>query len=96
MHALATMILVACSFPCAGGKGASNAAAVQQRAKALEEAGAAVPVADEQESPGMLLDRGAALLRGGHSREAVGVLDAAMAAWEEEVGVVKGERHQLK
>lgn len=104
MHALATMILVACAFPCAGGKGASSAAAVQRRAKALEEAGArgggavggaAVPVADEQESPGMLLDRGAALLRGGHSREAVGVLDAAMAAWEEEVGVVKGERHQL-
>lgn len=89
MHALATMILVACSLPCAGGKDASSAANVQQRAKAMEDAGArggaALAVADQQDSPGVLLDRGTALLHGGHSSQAVGVLDAAMAAWEEEV-----------
>lgn len=95
MHALATMILVACSLPCAGGKDASSAAAVQQRAKALEETGArgggaaggtaVLAVADETESPGMLLTRGTELLRGRHWTEAVVVLDAAMTAWEEEV-----------
>ena len=96
MHALATMILVACSLPCTGRKDASSAAAVQQRAKALEEASArgggaavggaaALAVADDKESPGTLLDRGTALMRGSHWAEAIGVLDAAMTAWEEEV-----------
>lgn len=94
MKALATMMLVACSLPCAGGEDGSSAAAVQQRAKALQEAGSrgggtvggeALAVADGPESPGLLLDRGTALLLGGNSKDAVGVLDAAMAAWEEEV-----------
>eukprot|EP00903_Cladosiphon_okamuranus_P011928 g11204.t1 len=90
------MILVACSLPCAGGKDASSASAVQQRAKALEVAGAGggrtvggaarVAVADEAESPGTLLDRGTELIRKQHWTEAVRVLDAAMSAWEEEAG----------
>lgn len=82
MHAVATMILVACSLPCAGGQDASSATAVQ----ALKDAVAgAVLVADETESPGLLLDRGTALLLGGNSKGAVDVLDAAIVAWEEEV-----------
>lgn len=50
-------------------------------------------VADQQDSPGVLLDRGTALLHGGHSSQAVGVLDAAMAAWEEEVSRLQVVNH---
>lgn len=105
MRALATMMLVACSLPCTGGNDASSAAAVQQRAKALAGAGgrgggavagAALAVADETESPGFLFDRGTALLLGGNSKEAVGVLDAAIAAWEEEVSTAWSMEQPLR
>lgn len=97
MQALAAMLLVAGCLPCAVGNDGSSAAAVQQKAKIFEEAGrgggaavlavAALPAA-EAESPGSLLDRGTALVNEGNSREAVGVLDAAIALWEEEVSGV--------
>ncbi|CBJ27925.1 Pc13g00620 [Ectocarpus siliculosus] len=98
MHALAAMLLVACSFPCAVGDG-SSAAAVQQKAKALRDAvegnnrapPAAEPVvvAPERDSPGSLLDRGTALLYAGKSKDAVAALDAAITGWEEEMGSEK-------
>lgn len=103
IHALATMILVACSLPCTMGNDASSAAAVRRRAKALEEAsatgggaagGAVLPVVDERPSPGLLLERGTALLRGGNSKDAVGVLDAAISAWEQEVGTSTNRTQQ--
>ncbi|CAM9368018.1 unnamed protein product [Ectocarpus fasciculatus] len=94
MHALAAMLLVACSFPCTAGDG-SSAAAVQLKAQALREAvegnGAPQPVvvAPERDSPGSLLERGTALLYEGNSKGAVAALDAAIAGWEEEMGTEK-------
>ncbi|CAB1104457.1 unnamed protein product [Ectocarpus sp. CCAP 1310/34] len=98
MHALAAMLLVACSFPCAVGDG-SSAAAVLQKAKALRDAvednnrapPAAHPVVvvPERDSPGSLLERGTALLYEGNSKDAVAALDAAITGWEEEMGSEK-------
>ncbi|CAM9789777.1 unnamed protein product, partial [Ectocarpus sp. 12 AP-2014] len=97
MHALAAMLLVACSFPCTVGDG-SSAAAVQQKARALRDAvegnrapPAAEPVvvAPERDSPGSLLERGTALLYEGNIKDAVVALDAAITGWEEEMGSEK-------
>ena len=87
MKALATMLLVACSLPCTGATDGSSAA-VRQRVAALEARGAGGGIsvsAAGSESAGLLLDRGTMLLLEGNSKDAVGVLDAAIAAWEEEV-----------
>lgn len=99
MHALAAILLVACSLPCASGNDASSAKAVKEKARALFEAvqgnppaaaAAAVAAADnpaEWTRPGSLLDRGTALLYEGNSKDAVIALDAAILGWEAEVCV---------
>lgn len=101
MKALTAVLVAAGCLPCAVGNDGSSPAAVQQKARAFfEEAfkggggggGAVVAAAIaaavspvEAESPESLLTRGTALINGGRSKEAVGILDAAMALWDEEV-----------
>lgn len=101
MKALTAMLIVAGCLPCAVGNDGSSAAAVRQKAKRFEEAGrgggggggvapavAATALPAEAESPESLLKRGTAMLNEGLSKEAVGILDVAMALWDEEVSGV--------
>lgn len=104
MKALTAMLIVAGCLPCAVGNDGSSAAAVKQKAKALamEQAvrnggggahlapalatAGALPA--EAESPESLLDRGTVMINEGRSKEAVGVLEAAMALWDMQVSDV--------
>lgn len=89
---LVAVILIACSFPYAARSSeVSNVFPQQHRALAAEALKSNVEQGDgevatvQDESPEELLARGTALLQDGNSKEAVDVLNAAVAAWKEQV-----------
>lgn len=84
VKALAAMLLVSCSLSYGGGiyPARATATAAEPEAAATVDVDAGM-VRDS--SPEALLDRGIALLQNGKSKEAVSVLDAAVAQWEDKV-----------